>query len=46
MNIKNAKYLVIGVEDGWIECRNYKDWKEYLKAKRLTELYERYKILK
>lgn len=34
MNIENAKYLVTGVEDGWIEVTE-EIWKEYLEAKEL-----------
>ena len=31
--IEEAKYIVIGTEDGWLECKGSKGWEKYLEAK-------------
>lgn len=40
MSIDDAKYLVIGVEDGWIHV-NSAVWKDYLVAKKIVEEVEK-----
>lgn len=44
--IAEAKYIIIGTEDGWLECRNNKAYEEYLQAKAITEEYEFVKAIK
>lgn len=34
LTYKDAMYLVIGIEDGWIHCTK-KTWKKYLLAKEI-----------
>lgn len=40
MSIDDAKYLIIGVEDGWIYV-NSAVWKEYLEAKEIVKEVEK-----
>lgn len=44
--IAEAKYITIGTEDGWLECKNNKVHEEYLQAKAITEEYEFVKAIK
>ena len=39
-NYEDAKYLVIGVEDGWIKV-NSAIWKEYCKMKKIVDKMEK-----